>query len=257
VGHPIDHSLSPVVWRAAYDALGLDGWTYDALDTDVAGLTRLVHQGGYAGLSVTMPLKHTAAKLVDRQVGRTAGAVNTIVFTEDGTEGHNTDVDGVAAALRAVRPEGPGNVVILGAGGSAAAAVLASIAAHAASITLVARNAGPANDLRERTGRIARFEPWTHARDVLATADVVVNATPRFAADELAQGWGGAPLVDVLYDPWPTPLARAAEAGGHPVAGGLDVLVHQAVRQIELVTGQRPDPEPLLAAGRAELARRG
>ena len=256
VGSPVLHSLSPAIWRAAYDALGLTGWTYEVVDTDEVGLAHHLRAGGWAGLSVTMPLKQAAARLVDRRVGRTAGAVNTVVFTDDGTEGHNTDVDGVAAALRLVRPESVGNVVVLGAGGTAAAAVLAALSAGAASVLLVARNAAAANDLRERTGRVARFAPWTRAREEVDAADVVVNTTPRYAADELAAGWRGKPLVEVIYEGWPTPLARAAAAGGHPVAGGLYVLAHQAVRQIELVTGRRPDPDVLLAAAEAAHAAR-
>ena len=256
VGQPVWHSLSPAIWRAAYDVLGLDGWTYEAVDCTAEDFTRLVRRGGWAGLSVTMPHKHLAARLVDRVAGRTAGAVNTIVFEADGTVGYNTDVDGVSAALREVSPSGVGRVVVLGAGGTAAAAVLAAQGAGASSVTLVARNGAQVQALRDRTGGTASFEPWTQARPVLESADVVVNTTPKGAADELAAGWSGAPLVDVLYDPWPTPLARAAEAGGHPVRGGLFVLVHQALRQIELVTGARPDPEPLLAAGEAALAAR-
>jgi shikimate dehydrogenase len=255
-----------VLWRAAYDALGLSGWTYDAIDCDAEELERLVRRGGFAGLSVTMPHKHLAARLVDRVVGRTAGAVNTIVFDAEGTTGHNTDVDGIAAALASVGfgagsgggsggGSGAGSVAVLGAGGTAAAAVLAVQAAggHA---TLVARNGAAALDLKSRTGGMASFEPWTRAREVVAGADAVVNTTPKGAADELAAGWTGAPLVDVLYDPWPTPLARAAEAGGHPVAGGLYVLVHQALRQIELVTGSRPEAAALLEAGEQALAAR-
>ena len=256
VGSPVAHSLSPAIWRAAYDELGLDGWTYEVLERDEAGFVRLLREGGWAGLSVTMPHKHAAARLVDRTVGRTAGSVNTVVFTDSGSVGHNTDVDGIAAGLREVRPEGPGRVVILGAGGTAAAAVLAAMAAQATSVVLVARNAAPANGIRERTGHVATFAPWTRVREAVEAADVVVNATPRHAADDLAVGWAGAPLVEVVYDPWPTALARAAEAGGHRVAGGLFVLVHQAVRQIELVTGRRPDPAPLLAAGERALAAR-
>ncbi len=257
VGSPVAHSLSPAIWRAAYDALGLTGWTYDAVDADEAALGRMLRSGEWAGLSVTMPLKQAAARLVDRVVGRTAGAVNTVVFTDEGTVGHNTDVDGVRAALALVRPDGLGRVVVLGAGGTAAAAVLAALALKATSVTLVARNAAPAKALRARTGNIAGFLPWTEARAAAAAADVVVNATPPRAADELAAGWAGTPLVEVLYDPWPTPLARAAEAGGHRVASGLYVLVHQAVRQIELVTGLRPDAERLMSAGAAALSARG
>ncbi|HWL36472.1 MAG TPA: shikimate dehydrogenase [Frankiaceae bacterium] len=251
VGSPVQHSLSPVIWRAAYESLGLKDWTYDVVETDEPGLARHLRVRDYAGLSVTMPLKHAAARLVDRRVGRTGGSVNTIVFTDDGTEGHNTDVDGVSAALTQVAPSGVGRVAILGAGGTAAAAVLAASALRATAITLVARNAGPANDLREKTGGVAHFAPWTHVREEVDKADVVVNTTPKHAADELAKGWRGKPLVDVLYDPWPTALAAAAQAGGHPVAGGLVVLVHQAVRQIELVTGKRPDPAVLMAAAEA------
>ncbi|MDQ1710938.1 MAG: shikimate dehydrogenase [Frankiaceae bacterium] len=257
VGSPVAHSLSPALWRAAYDSLGLRGWTYDALDLDEPGLTKLMgHREGWAGLSVTMPLKHHAARLVDKHVGRTAGVVNTVVYTKDGTVGHNTDVDGVAAGLRLVRPDGLGRVAVLGAGGSAAAAVLAATSLHADAITVVARNAGPAGDLRERTGGVAAFQPWTHVADAVAEADVVVNATPKGAADDFAAGWAGAPLVEVLYDPWPTPLAAAATAGGHAVAGGLFVLVHQALRQIELLTGKTADADTLLAAGEAALALR-
>lgn len=256
VGSPVMRSLSPAIWRAAYDSLGLEGWTYDVVETDEHGLAHHLRVGGWAGLSVTMPLKHAAARLVDRKVGRTAGAVNTVVFTENGTQGHNTDVDGVAAALAQVAPDQLGNVAVLGAGGTAAAAVLAAMARHATSITLVARNAAPANELREATGNVARFTPWTRAREAVDAADVVVNTTPRHAADDLATGWAGKPLVDVIYDPWPTALARAAEAGGHPVAGGLLVLAHQAVRQIELITGQRPDPAVLLEAAAAAAAAR-
>jgi shikimate dehydrogenase len=254
VGYPVGHSLSPVVWRAAYEQLGLKGWEYETREVDEEGFARLVgHRGEFAGLSVTMPYKHLAARLVDRTVGRTAGAVNTVVFTPDGTEGHNTDVDGVEAAVREVAPDGVGHLVVLGAGGTAAAALLAAQRLHPERVTIVARNAAPANDLRERTGRTAAFEPWTRAREVVATADVVVNATPKGAADELAAGWAGAPLVDVLYDPWPTPLATAARAGGHKVAGGLFVLAHQAVRQVELVTGRAPDAAALLAAAEGSV----
>jgi shikimate dehydrogenase len=253
VGTPVRHSLSPAIWRAAYESLGLDGWTYDTLDVDEAGFARAMRSREYAGLSVTMPYKHAAARAVDRVAGRTAGAVNTVVFADGETVGHNTDVDGVRAALEQVAPDGPGRVVILGAGGTASAAVLAALAMHATSVTIVARNAAPAAALRERTGNIARFAPWTRAREEVDAADVVVNATPRGAADELAAGWAGAPLVEVLYDPWPTPLAKAAEAGGHQVASGLFVLVHQGVRQIELVTGKRPDADLLLRAGKDAL----
>lgn len=256
VGQPVAHSLSPAIWRAAFSSLGLTGWTYDAVECDAAEFERLLRRGDYAGLSVTMPHKQAAAALVDRRVGRTAGAVNTIVFRDGGTLGYNTDVDGVAAGLSAVAPGSPGRVVVLGAGGTAAAAVLAAQGLGASSVTLVARNGAQALEVRERTGGLASFEPWTRARELLDDADVVVNTTPKGAADELAAGWAGAPLVDVLYDPWPTPLAVAAHAGGHPLAGGLVVLVHQALRQIELVTGERPDPEPLLAAGEAALAER-
>lgn len=257
VGSPVNHSLSPALWRAAYASLGLDGWTYDAVETTEEKLRRMLGSGEWAGLSVTMPLKHSAALMVDRLVGRTAGAINTVVFTDDGTEGHNTDVDGVRAAIEHVAPGGAGDVVVLGAGGTAAAAVLAAISLHAKSVTLVARNAAAATALRERTGHVARFAPWTTAREHVDAATVVVNTTPKHAADDLAAGWLGAPLVEVLYDPWPTPLAAAAAAGGHPVANGLYVLVHQAVRQIELVTGKRPDPAVLMAAGEAALAERG
>ncbi len=253
VGLPVGHSLSPVIWRAAFDVLGLEGWTYDAVDCDGEELERLVRRGGYAGLSVTMPHKQLAARLIDRKVGRTAGAVNTIVIGDE-VLGYNTDVDGIGAALAHVAPDAR-RVAVLGAGGTAAAAVLA-VQAAGGEATLVARNGARALELKDKTGGMASFEPWTKAREVVAASEAVVNTTPAGAADDLAAGWAGAPLVDVIYDPWPTAIARAAEAGGHPVAGGLYVLVHQALRQIELVTGKRPEAGPLLEAGERALAER-
>ena len=103
LGSPIAHSLSPVLHRAAYEALGLE-WTYEAVEMTEGGLTGFVDACGpeWAGLSLTMPLKVAVLPLLDHssELVRLSAAANTLVFTPQGREGHNTDVPGMVAAIR-------------------------------------------------------------------------------------------------------------------------------------------------------------
>jgi shikimate dehydrogenase len=262
LGHPVAHSLSPVLHLAAYAELGLD-WAYERHDVDAAGLPGFVEglDASWAGLSLTMPLKEAVRPLLDRvdDVAELTGAVNTVVLGADGRSGWNTDVEGIAVALDE-HAAGRGRCAVLGAGATARSAAAALVQRGSAEVVVVARRAEAAAavvEVVERLGGVATATAWGAAADALR-CDVVVSTVPRGAADELAAAVPQQPgcLLDVVYDPWPTPLAAAWSGAGGPVASGLDMLLHQAVRQVELMTGQRPPVAPLRRALLAAAAAR-
>ncbi|WP_019356141.1 shikimate dehydrogenase [Streptomyces sp. AA1529] len=281
LGSPVAHSLSPVLHRAAYAELGLGNWTYGRYQVDEQGLGGFLAglddgAGRWAGLSLTMPLKRAVIPLLDgiSPTAASVEAVNTVLFTEDGRRtGDNTDVPGMVAALRERGIRSVESATVLGAGATASSALaaLARIRADGSGdgsgtggtggtgeITVYVRSAERAREMRgwgERLGVPVRTADWARAAEGLA-APLVVSTTPAGATDGLAAAApaAGGTLFDVLYDPWPTALAAAWHG---PVLGGLDLLVHQAVLQVELMTGRSPAPlAAMRAAGEAELAAR-
>ncbi|WP_374983891.1 shikimate dehydrogenase [Streptomyces fradiae] len=263
LGSPIAHSLSPVLHRAAYAELGLTGWTYDRFEVDEARLPGFLAglDAGWAGLSLTMPLKRAVIPLLDEisDTARSVEAVNTVVLTGDGRRvGDNTDIPGLIAALRERGVEKAEEAAVLGAGATASSALAALARVCSGPVTAYVRSAARADEMRgwgERLGVDVRTADWSDAARAL-TAPLVVATTPAGATDELAWSVPEAPgtLFDVLYDPWPTPLAAAWSARGGAVLGGLDLLVHQAVLQVELMTGRSPAPlAAMRAAGEAAL----
>lgn len=256
LGSPVAHSLSPVLHTAAYRALGLEGWSYARHECDEAALPAFVAglDATWAGLSLTMPLKRVALEVAD-EVSPTAaaiGAANTLVLTGGRWIAENTDVLGIVAALGEVG----GRAVVLGAGGTARAALAALRDLGVDDVTVLVRDPARAGGLREAAERLgvspriddALVDPG-RAAAALAKADVVVSTLPGTAADALSGTGPGAVVLDVGYAPWPTPFAAAAQAGGARVVSGLEMLLHQAVAQVELMTG-RPGP---LEAMRAAL----
>ncbi|KIF70762.1 shikimate dehydrogenase [Streptomyces sp. AcH 505] len=256
LGSPIAHSLSPVLHRAAYAELGLDGWSYDRFEVAEAGLPAFLEGLGrdgdgraWAGLSLTMPLKRAVIPLLDKITDTAASveAVNTVVFDADGRRtGDNTDIPGMLAALRERGVTTVGSAAVLGAGATASSALAALARVCTGPVTAYVRSAARAAEMRgwgERLGVDVRTADWTAAADAFE-APLVIATTPAGATDELAPLVPGSPgtLFDVLYEPWPTPLATAWAAAGGPVVGGLDLLVHQAVLQVEQMTGRTPAP---------------
>ncbi|MQY11903.1 Shikimate dehydrogenase (NADP(+)) [Streptomyces sp. RB5] len=265
LGSPIAHSLSPVLHRAAYAGLGLEGWTYERFEVDEAALPGFLaglDAAEWAGLSLTMPLKRAVIPLLDGITDTAASveAVNTVVFTDDGRRtGDNTDIPGMIEALRERGIEKVGGAAILGAGATASSALAALARICDGEVTAYVRSEARAREMRhwgERLGVAVRTADWADAAGAL-TAPLVVATTPAGAADALAAEVpeeAGA-LFDVLYHPWPTPLA-AAWTG--PVLGGLDLLVHQAVLQVEQMTGVPRAPlAAMRAAGEAALGASG
>ncbi|MGA5699487.1 shikimate dehydrogenase [Peterkaempfera bronchialis] len=267
LGSPIAHSLSPVLHNAAYAALGLDGWSYGRHEVDEAALPGFlasldVEGDGWAGLSLTMPLKRAVIPLLD-EVSETAlavDAVNTVVFTADGRRtGDNTDIPGLVAALAERGITRVEQAAVLGAGATASSALAALARICTGEVTAYVRSperAAQMRDLGDRLGVAVRTAPWERAAGALA-APLTISTTPAGANDALAHAVPSEPgaLFDVLYHPWPTKLAAACAERGGTVLGGLDLLVHQAVLQCERFTGIRPAPlAAMRAAGEAALA---
>jgi shikimate dehydrogenase len=259
LGDPISHSLSPVLHRAAYDATGLD-WTYDAVRVRAGGLAD--HLAGldasWRGLSLTMPLKREAMRLADTVSARAAlvGAANTLVLVDGEAHADNTDLPGAAAAIRE-RYAGPvTGATILGAGATAASVGLALCDLGARSVLLLSRDPTRAAETvaaleRHPAGPVVEVGSLAadHPR-----GDVLVSTIPATAqAPDLVARCESAEVVfDVVYDPWPTPLAAAA--GDRVLVGGLDLLVHQAALQFEVFSGLPAPLERMRDAGLQALA---
>ncbi|MDT0308778.1 shikimate dehydrogenase [Streptomyces sp. DSM 44917] len=264
LGSPIAHSLSPALHRAAYQALGLTAWSYDRFEVDEDALPGFLAGLGpeWAGLSLTMPLKRAVLPLLDAvsPAAASVAAVNTVLFTPDGRRtGDNTDIPGMVRALRERGTTTVERATVLGAGATAASALAALAEVCSGEVTACVRSAERAAEMRswgERLGVAVRTAPWSEAPRALA-APLVIATTPAGAADDLAPAVPATPgtLFDVVYHPWPTPLAAAWSARGGTVLGGLDLLVHQAVLQVEAMTGHAPGPlAAMREAGQAALA---
>lgn len=261
LGSPVAHSLSPVLHTAAYAALGLTAWRYTREECGEDELAPLVDRLGpeWAGLSLTMPLKRVALEVADEVSAEAAaiGAANTLLLGAV-RRAENTDAGGVADALAAAGVAPARRPVLLGAGGTAQAAVAGlRDAGHTrgAGVTVVVREPSRTRALRataDRLGVTMDVVRLDAAGVVLPEADLVISTLPAGATDVLSGvGWApGGTLFDVVYHPWPTPLAASASAAGCRVIGGLDLLLHQAARQVTLMTGC---PAPLDAM-RAALA---
>jgi shikimate dehydrogenase len=245
--------------RAAYAELGLD-WEYTAHDVGLGGLDTFMDRLGpeWAGLSLTMPLKPEALARADTASthARLARAANTLLLGSEGVVAHNTDVEGMVSALDEAAA-GSESALLLGAGATARSALVALAARETGPITVLGRRSDAVDELVQLGGELGAE---VHGRTTPSTvgqawaADLVVSTVPAHAADALVPlGAGGGLLFDVLYEPWPTPLA-ARWAG--PVLGGLDLLVHQAVGQVRLMTGRAVEVGTLRDAGERALQER-
>ncbi len=253
LGRPVAHSRSPALHRAAYAALGLP-WSYDAVELCPEGLAGFLDGLGddWAGLSLTMPLKQTVLPLLDEvsPLAAATGAANTVVLAGGRRTGDNTDVAGLVEALREAGCTRAGRAVVLG-GGATAASALAALAelGERAPAVLVRdpSRTGPLLAAAERLGVDPQVGRLDDAAGVLEGGpDLVLSTLPAGAADGLDPGpRPRGVLLDVVYAPWPTPLARR---WGPRVVGGAQMLLHQAARQVELMTGRRAPLEAMCAA---------
>lgn len=259
IGSPIAHSLSPALHRAAYAELGLTGWRYHREEVRAGELAAYLagRPRDWVGLSVTMPGKEEAlaAAHVVSDVARLTGAANTLVRDRDGWSADNTDVEGIRRAFveGGVVPGRPRRGLVFGSGATARSALVALHGLGVTDVRLVVRDrARPATlELAARLGlrvQVSRLD------DPLPSgcADLAISTVPALCpAGPVPPSWQGAvgcvAALDVIYRPWPTPWSQFVAATGTPVIGGVEMLVHQAGAQVELMTGC---PAPLAAMRR-------
>lgn len=273
LGSPIAHSKSPALHRAGFASLGLD-WQYEAIEMvpdDLAGFLES-RSDEWLGFSLTMPLKRTVLPLLDRadHLVSVTGAANTVVFDSAGglrtLDGFNTDVYGITQALRAAGVTRLRSVRLLG-GGATAASALAAVAALGARRVIVAlrspRKASALLELGDELGVDVELAVFG-AIDDGVVPDAVISTIPGGAELELSFDLATrrtAVLLDVAYEPWPTPLATAwAEVGGR-VVPGIEMLVNQALMQMRVfIAGDPTRPLPgeasVYAAMRAAIGLR-
>lgn len=259
VGDPVAHSLSPRLHTAAYTALGLSGWAYERARVPAGALAW--HLAGldpeHRGLSVTRPLKEEAAAIGLAQAGvdplvTAVGGANTLVRRDAGWWAANTDVSGVLGALDPhVRPGSWEHAAVLGSGATARAVLAALTRRGCRDAVLLVRDRARAQTLAcaDRLGLPVRVRPLADAASVLAEVGVAVSTLPpgaRLPVEERTH-LPALVLLDVVYGS-PPPTARVLAGSGARLVDGVDMLVHQALEQVELMTGLRPRAQDLRAA---------
>lgn len=269
IGFPIEHSLSPPMHNAAFKALGMDDWEYDAMaiPPDIAQYgIKEPQRAGYIGINVTIPFKETVMEFVKPdEKARAIGAINTIDFRED--VGTNTDVDGFIDDLKAHDiPLKGERVVVLGAGGAARAAVY-GLWQQGAEIIVVNRTLKRAEDM------LMQLTISAGVQDVLVKtideasewgASLIVNCTsvgmyPNADASPWIDGVSfpeNATVYDMIYRPAKTKLMAQAEAAGGRAVGGLGMLVRQGAAAFKIWTGRDAPVDVMFDAVKAELAKR-
>jgi len=272
IGSPIAHSLSPVIHRAAWEQLRIDGWEYRRAEVTEESLPPFIGQldESFCGLSVTMPCKQAVMPLLDAidPLASAVGAVNTVVPSAGMLAGFNTDVTGIASAiLRACSRSGvpvPSSALVLGARATASSALAALGELGITTTTVAARRfGGPGSVISaaSRLGVSVEQVMWSDVSAVAsaaARADVLISTLPAGVADPIASRLApreGQILLDVIYSPRDTALRTTFEKAGGVVAEGTDMLVYQGAAQVQLMTGRSPDPAVMRTPPAAELER--
>lgn len=260
VGHPVAHSVSPAIHRAAYRVLGLD-WSYDAIDVEPGGLRTFVDEldESWRGLSVTMPHKVDLSELGETdETVELLGAANTWVRRDGRTIVRNTDVTGAGAALRSRGVTGVEKVVMLGAGATARSVLAAAVQLGTDEAIIMSRSRDRSTEILELANRLGIRVAWLPFESEPSRCDLMVSTVPAGSVMDRAEGLAAHAdaVFDVIYDPWPTPLTVAGENAGITVIDGLDLLAGQAVDQISLMTGHDVPMDILRSTAQNALAER-
>lgn len=260
LGHPIGHTLSPVMHNASFRSLDLDAvyLAFDVAPERLMTTLPAMADMGFRGVNLTVPLKEVAFRGLSNldESARRLGSVNTVEFTPQGLKGHSTDGQGFLLALRetfALRPKGL-SVFVLGCGGAGRAVAIACAREGAAHLTLADADATRARMLADEMAALApqsRVEPtesnptaWLRA---CSRADLIVHATPvgMQPNDKTLLGpeafRKGQHVYDLIYMVPETVFMKAAREGGAETANGLGMLLHQGAFSFTIWTGQTPD----------------
>lgn len=260
LGNPVAHSLSPIMHRAAFQAMGLraDYVPFKVLDLPpaVSGIRAL----GIRGVSVTIPFKEEIIPLLDRvdEVAREIGAVNTVLVRNGELLGHNTDWLGLSRALGSrVKIQGK-SFAILGAGGAARAAAYA-ILKEGGTPVILTRDPSKARRIAAQLG--GRWESMERLAELEVSG--LINTTPVGMApfsnqSPVPKGMlaGFEVVMDVVYNPLRTRLLREAQQEGAVIVSGIDMFLHQGAEQIRIWTGMEPPWEVMRDAVLSALEKR-
>jgi len=246
LGHPVSHSRSPAMQNAALGALELWDWSYEAIDVTPVFFEARVREmvaGDFAGANVTVPHKEAALALADEasEASQQIGAANTLVFADGRIEAHNTDADGLLASLP-TSPRGR-RALVLGAGGAARAAIWALLW-EGAEVEVWNRTAEKAAALCAELGGAAVTDPRQDSYELLVnTSAAGLKGEDPFEHLPLEPDLfaPSQTVVDMVYGERRSPLLAAAEEAGAATVDGLEILVQQGARSLEIWTGREPD----------------
>ena len=261
IGHPLGHSLSPVLYQTAFKELGLEG-SYELLDTppeDLISRIKYLKNNGYFGFNVTIPFKVPLTLFLGKydELMNITGSVNTVKIESDGTlSGFNTDVYGFMQAIpNDINLDGK-KAAVIGTGGASRAVCAGLFKKGIKKIDIYTRNiidsADTVKTLRERFGAIQFQAVQTQMMKSLEDIDILVNTTP-LGMKNYAEGTSpvedefiktlpdSAVIYDIVYNPIRTALISRAIKYNKRFIHGLDMLVWQAVRACEIWTGKKPD----------------
>ena len=249
LGDPVAHSLSPAMHGAAFKLSGLRG-DYSAIRADRSRLERALEElraGSLDGVNVTMPLKHAAWQLAEETTrqGTLAVSVNALRYRDESVEGHSTDTVAFEEILGTPGFDDIADVLVLGSGGSAGAALAA----------LAGRNVYLSSRNQDRAQAVARFFDISGVVrwEAAVAGALVINATPvGMSGEELPDPVLGAAsaLIDLPYGPSPTPAMETGSDMGIPAVDGIEFLALQAAASFQWWTGVHIDFELLTAAAR-------
>lgn len=273
IGSPITHSLSPVLHRTAHRLLGFDDVTYERFEVPAGRLAEFLDSAPgreLDGASVTMPGKPEAFTLAAEadETSAQLRIANTLIRRPDGAwRAENHDVHGITASLRDHGADAPATGAVLGSGATALSGVAALVALGCRRILLTARSPHKLTELQALAAAAdvsVQVVPWEDSHRVLE-AEVIISALAQEGARAVASTWAaraelprGGVFLDVLYDPWPAPLAAVVADGGGEVADGLEMLAHQADQQVRSMLSVSSAPVArMLAAARESLSARG
>ena len=239
VGSPIERSLSPVLHSAAYEYLGLD-FAYEKNEVPTGALSDFLNASELSGVSVTMPLKTEAYDLASShdQDSLTTGVANTLVKSNSGWKGFNTDVYGICQALATVSK--PDVTVVIGSGATARSGIVAlSKLFPKTEVLVVSRNQVAGNDLEQLARRLGLSASESTATvQTLLEANLVMSLVPAGSYAELwdeikrSSNSRSGTLFDVAYNPWPSQAGLAWSPS--TVISGIEMLIWQAIEQIQL-----------------------
>lgn len=260
LGKPIEHSRSPLLHNTGYQALGMQEWHYERQECDAEGLAATLESFGpeVQGCSVTMPAKFAALAAASSvsQRAQLVGSANTLVRSGDGWHADNTDIDGVLGALKELLGTRTiEQAVIIGAGGTARPALYALAQLGVRRVWVLNRSDRSEEfaSLANALGVQLQFEALDQCERALDGADVLISTVPANVVAPFATALARVPILDVIYDPWPTALMQAAAANQVPFVGGHVMLAEQAYGQFEQFTGRQPPRQAMREALERDL----